>query len=562
MAKANAIEDISDDRDGGFEKRGMDRSFHEVTPQDFSLDPFGGTGATFRGKPIADLDRVVDQLTSGNTIDNANGVITYTFATNHLTGLYNNPNYGFTAGNGFAPYTPAQEAAARQAITLWDDLIPQTFRETNGRGADIVFANSSDPAQAYAYYPVNGRGWQFQSDVFTRNPTENWTNEWFTPGGYGNTTLIHELGHSLGLSHPGAYNGAGATNYLGQAEYAQDSMQYTIMSYWAGGETNALTVNWSVVLNNYAQTPMLHDIYAIQQVYGADPTTRTGDTTYGFGSNAGHAVYDFAKNPFPYLSIYDAGGIDTIDTSGFTTSQFIDLHAGSFSSIGGAAPSLAAINAARAELGFAPTGPIDALINSFMNAAATRIAQDQAFLGEAAVTGIRATQYQNVSIAYGTTIENATGGSARDLIHGNEVANVLKGMGGDDVLRGFEGNDTLIGGLGNDVLEGDQGNDILISDAGLDRLTGGSGADTFKFTIAELSDIITDFQGDDRIDLSSLGGDLKFIGNGAFTGHAGDVRFEGNVLSADLDGNGVADFAVTLQVGATLHPDQLVLHAG
>lgn len=158
MGQTKVIDSVSDERDGGFEKRGMDRSFHDITPDQYSFDPFGGAGYTFRGKPIASLDRVVDQLTYGNgrVIDNANNVITYTFAEHHLVGLYNNPNYGFTAGLGFTPFTDAQREAARESMQMWDDLVSATFRETNGRGADITLANSSDPAQAYAYPPVAG----------------------------------------------------------------------------------------------------------------------------------------------------------------------------------------------------------------------------------------------------------------------------------------------------------------------------------------------------------------------------------------------------------------------
>jgi Peptidase M10 serralysin C terminal len=44
-----------------------------------------------------------------------------------------------------------------------------------------------------------------------------------------------------------------------------------------------------------AATPLLHDIAAIQAMYGADMTTRTGDTVYGFHSNAGRGAFDFTK---------------------------------------------------------------------------------------------------------------------------------------------------------------------------------------------------------------------------------------------------------------------------
>lgn len=536
----------------------------EDSPNDFNLDQVYDLGFRFFGtppKPILDQPAVIDQIDGGTEVHATNGVITYTFLDKgHLTGLFNNPTAGFEAALGLSEYSEAQKAAARSAMQLWDDLIPQTIQETNATGADIVFANSLDPAQAYAYLPTT-RGWKFQSDVFTNDPNVgegNWTNNWFSNLGYGTTTLVHETGHALGLSHPGSYNfgqdsdGDGVPdvlNYDNFAEYAQDSNQYTIMSYWSASETGARVVNWTALLNANPQTPMLHDIMTIQAKYGSDLTTRVDDTTYGFNSNAGNAVYDFAQNPYPYLAIYDAGGEDTIDLSGFTIPQFIDLHAGSFSSIGAGLPSADAANAYLDNLvaiGGPDFGDFDlatwtSVMNSFRIANGNSIAADQAFLGQTAVTGITTSEYQNVAIAYGTIIENATGGSARDLIHGNEVDNVLRGLGGNDVIRGFEGNDTIIGGTGQDVL------------------TGGPGDDTFVFDNIQIGDLITDFGGGDTIDLSGLGDDLTFIGDAAFSGALGEVRYSGGVLSANLSGDLAADFSVTLSGAPEIHPDQIAL---
>lgn len=496
-------------------------------PQSFSLDPYAG--GTFRDKPILDLNGVLDHLVTGQKIKASNGVITYTFLDkDHLVGLYNNPKYGFTAGDGLSVYTDAQKAAARADIQLWDDLIPQTFKESKGMGADIVYANSVDPAQAYAYYPGK-QGWKFQSDVFTHDPATNWTNNWFTPGGYGNTTLIHETGHSLGLSHPGAYNfDPNVTqDYVGLAEYAQDSRQYTIMSYWDASETGAVIVNWNELLFSTPQTPMIHDIAAIQSIYGADKTTRAGDTTYGFHSNAGNDLYDFNKNPYPFLSIYDAKGNDTIDLSGFTASQFLDLHAGSFSSIGQGAPTEAAANAALAHLteisgidfGTVAQSSLDFYLDLYGGFNADSIAADTG------VIDITASEYSNFSIAYGVTIENGTGGSARDLLWGNEVANVLKGMGGDDVIQGYEGNDVLYGG---------------------------DGADTFVYGDADThgTDTIGDFQtGVDKIDFSQL--DIT----------ASDVSYNATThkIEINLDHTGGADMFIN--VAAAVAPTDFIFHA-
>ena len=175
-------------------------------------------------------------------------------------------------------------------------------------------------------------------------------------------------------------------NYVNGAEYAQDSMQYSIMSYWSGSETGQITRDWLSQQANYPQTPMLHDIFVIQQKYGADPTTRATDTVYGYNSTAGKDVYDFTKNPYPNISIYDANGNDTLDLSGSNAGNFINLHPGTYSSVGQAVPTLADVNAARVALGaelgitLAPytQAILDARKATFLPAIATRIATTRA----------------------------------------------------------------------------------------------------------------------------------------------------------------------------------------
>jgi serralysin len=468
-----------------------------ASPAGYDLDALYRLGYTSYGdKPIIGLSGVIDHINSGYSVGGtSDGIITYNFATSHhITGQYNNPHSGLPdAGNGFTPFSAAQEAAARDAIHLWDDLIPETFVEKHGNGnADITLANSNDPAQGYTFYPYFEKpGQNYPGDVFIHNPSSNWTNGWFGNMGYGDTTLIHELGHSIGLSHPGAYNYDPNLDltYDNYAEYAQDSTQYSIMSYFDATNTGAQIVNWNTGLYAYAQTPLVDDVLTIQSIYGADPTTRTGNTTYGFHSNAGNNLFDFSKNPYPYLTIYDASGNhDKIDLSGFSTSQFVNLHPGSFSSIGGGMPDAATANAALAQLtalSGQDFGTFDAASTAqglalYENYNAGSIATDMALVGETPVGGIATSEYENVSIAYGTIIEDATGGSARDLLWGNDVANVLNGGGGDDVLKGFGGNDTLIGGGGND---------------------------TFVFANDGSIDTIQDFQtGHDKIDLTEVAG--------------------------------------------------------
>src|SRR6185437_9049233 len=176
---------------------------------------------------------------------------------------------------------------------------------------------------------------------------------------YGFVTMLHEIGHALGLSHPGPYNADqdNPLNYQYSAVFAQDNRQYTIMSYF-GYETDTGWAQDGTPSGNLK--------------YGADMTTRAGDTVYGFHSTAGWAYYDFSITPKVVFTIWDGGGNDTLDAS-FTgnLTQRIDLHAGAYSDVGG-------------------------LLN-------------------------------NIAIAFGATIENAVGGDGKDTIIGNDVANHLSG---------------------------------------------------------------------------------------------------------------------------------------
>ncbi|SFK37162.1 VCBS domain-containing protein, partial [Falsiroseomonas stagni] len=124
-------------------------------------------------------------------------------------------------------------------------------------------------------------------------------------------------------------------------------------------------------------------------------------------------------------------------------------------------------------------------------------------------------------------------------------------------LEGSAGNDSLIGGTGNDTLLGFGGNDVLDGGVGPDSLTGGAGADSFLFasSLQANRDVVTDFSAleGDKIDLAAMdantlfSGDqaFKWIGSASFSA-AGQLRFAGGILAGDVNGDGAADFQITL----------------
>lgn len=463
-------------------------------PLDASLDP--SAGGSINDKPIWSLGEIVENLnrTGANWhVDNYgeldDGVLNFGFWKNYdeLANSYYVNATGTIAFNeayyadDFSPFTEGQQQLAREAIALWDDLIAISFRETKSGNADIAYGNTyTGGAQAYAYLPTGSGDDQFYSDNYDFDEAgrlggdvwiDGFVSSNFFPlddSYYAKTTMIHETGHALGLSHPGDYNALGPDGevldptYENQAEYAQDTLQYSIMSYFDAYNTGAQYIDWSLLNFAYPSTPMVHDIATIQAMYGADMTTRTGDTVYGFNSTADRAEFDFTQNTRPVLTIWDAGGNDTLDFSGWNTPSVIDLNPGAFSSGGGIEQFLMLdeVNANRAALGFAPRTE-----DTFQY---YEDLKDQ--------LGLTSPLFKdNIAIAYGATIENAIGGGGNDRIIGNSVANVLTGNAGADTFvfdnAGISGADRITDFGTTDVIAADK----KISDSDGDGIINWSG---------------------------------------------------------------------------------------
>ena len=327
-------------------------------------------------------------------------------------------------------------------------------------------------------------------------------------GGWGFVTIIHELGHGLGMAHPHDTGGGspvmeGVSSSTGDyGDFNLNQGVYTMMSYNSGAPEAWVDVgvenDWG-----YETGPMALDIAVLQQKYGANMTTNSGDDTY--------ELTDLQASGQGYTAIWDTGGTDEIVNTGSAGRTLIDLR--------------------DATLEYEEGGGGYISAPEFVSGGFT--------------------------IAAGVIIENATGGDNTDYLIGNEFANTLTGNGGTDFLIGFEGDDVLDAGDGDDWIWSGMGADIII---------GGAGADLFEFRRTKESgtaegdrDIIQDFEvGLDLVMLTFMDGDTSTGGNQAMT-YIGGLDFSGtgigevrvlmeagwtyNLAFIDLDGDSNADMA-------------------
>lgn len=415
------------------------------------------TVTTYVPPQVATNDQIATQLTSGYW----NGDI-HRF----------NVSQGGTITVNITGLNSAGRILAIQALKTWTDITGINFTQVTS-GGQIVFDDNDSGAFSDSTYA----GGFISSSIV--NVSTQWLADYGTNiGGYSFQTYIHEIGHALGLGHAGNYNET--ANYTTDALFVNDSWATSVMSYFSQQENYYFgNQNFSEV---FLVTPMAADIVAMQQLYGLSTSTRAGDTTYGFNTNAG-SLYNAETLKDVAYTIYDTGGIDTLDFSLVQYwNQTFNLNPETFSGVNGSVGNLSIARGVVIENAIGGSGNDRFVGNSANNVLTGNDGQDTVSY-ETATAGVH--------VDLGIASQQNTIGAGLDTLSGIEA---VVGSAFDDLLTGTSGTTSLSGGGGNDLivslgsgsrgLSGGDGDDVFMAGPASESIDGGNGYDIVDFSSA------------------------------------------------------------------------------
>ncbi len=392
---------------------------------------------------------------------------------------------GYSEWNSWGQLSLVERTAVRDGLAVWSDSADVDFVQIADNSKTVgelrfAYTDGASGENAHAYYPSGrpsaGDVW-FNRSSFNLDGDTN-----VQPGSYDYLTILHEIGHALGLKH--SFQGP----YPIPAEL--DSSLYSIMSYTASP--------WSSVEDNYATfhptTPMYYDLLAIEALYGENSNV-----------NAGNDVYAFNDGTRYWQAINDAGGQDIIVYNGVENST-INLNPGRFSAIseriyfnGGSTRATVTIGpgvvieAARGGsgsdvlIGNAVANVLNGALGAdHMQAGAGNDIYvvdnagdvvDETRPGSSGIDTVQSSisfDLANTSSVLGSVENLALLGTGAISGRGNALGNVITGNAGSNVLNGAFGADTMRGLAGNDVYivenVGDVVNESPAGSAGIDTV--------------------------------------------------------------------------------------------
>ena len=228
----------------------------------------------------------------------------------------------------------------------------------------------------------------------------------FNDNTFGYHALMHEIGHSLGLTHPhlsstsagtvltANYNlttsvGFSALGFHISSGADMNKDYFTIMSY-----DETLTPSNTLIV---AQSPMILDVIALQELYGA------GIGSSGLGDDI--ITPGASGSVSQYRTYFDTGGHNTINLVNYSAGAYINLGV-----------------------------PISGA-NHLVGVSMSRADGDKLFATGADPSSLR---------WYYGEFQDVIGSTSNDLIYGNSLDNVIYCGGGNDIINGGGGNDTVV----------------------------------------------------------------------------------------------------------------------
>jgi serralysin len=281
------------------------------------------------------IDALLDAGPDWNYLSPGGNTILYTFSV--------------TAGNesgrtGQEAFSPAQQGWARTAFNELSRITGIQFTETAaGASAQIHLANmnlagaSTTGLASWQTSYSYGRDQQltsYDADAWVYLDNVEWAgaNRNLTPGGQGYETLLHELGHALGLKHP--FEGAGTL------PSAQDNTNNTVMSYTSAGGDHSTYSPYDVAALNW--------LYGGDGLGGALGINSTTGGRYYTGTQRADSLTGSSRND----KLQGEGGDDTLNGGGGNDA----IH-------GGAGVDTALFSGARSQ--YAVTGQPNPALNGF-----------------------------------------------------------------------------------------------------------------------------------------------------------------------------------------------------